>query len=221
MKSKTIGILGSLGTLFAYFVLYQIATGLIIASVSAQKSTVIGMIILLILGIAAYVAVIYFLFKEFSKYNQSGITVISDRTNRQKIITLVIAAILMGILLLTETKLPVSENQNLIDSYFKLNPAVISIQAIVFAPAAEELIFRGLFQELLFKRIDTRAKMAWFIVVSGLVFGFVHTMNLSLTVIPYIVMGLILAGTYAFTKDIKYSIALHMLVNIVGVITMF
>jgi membrane protease YdiL (CAAX protease family) len=78
----------------------------------------------------------------------------------------------------------------------------------ITAPIAEEVVFR----------MSTRVLMknaVLYIVVSSLLFGFIHTVSFfTLDILFYAFMGAMLAGVYLKTKDIRICIAIHMLANI-------
>ncbi|WP_350028104.1 CPBP family intramembrane glutamic endopeptidase [Latilactobacillus sakei] len=52
------------------------------------------------------------------------------------------------------------------------------------------------------------------IVVSGLVFGSLHEMAINYNWLIYCAMGWILGATYYWTKDLKCSMILHALINL-------
>ncbi|WP_207233397.1 CPBP family intramembrane glutamic endopeptidase [Holzapfeliella floricola] len=82
-------------------------------------------------------------------------------------------------------------------------------------PIVEEYIFRGLFFNLFFKK-DTRLNNVVGIFVNGVLFGLMHETSLSIYLVLYSVMGMILASVYLFTKDIKSSIVVHIINNVIS-----
>ncbi|MCP8847881.1 CPBP family intramembrane glutamic endopeptidase [Latilactobacillus curvatus] len=52
------------------------------------------------------------------------------------------------------------------------------------------------------------------IIVSGLAFGCAHQLKIDYNWLIYCSFGWILGSTYFWTKDIRCSIVLHMLVNL-------
>ncbi|MEJ6347806.1 CPBP family intramembrane glutamic endopeptidase [Holzapfeliella sp. He02] len=82
-------------------------------------------------------------------------------------------------------------------------------------PVVEEYLFRGLFFNLFFKK-ETRLNNVVGIIVNGLLFGLMHETSISIYLLLYSVMGMILASVYLFTKDIKSSIVVHIVNNVIS-----
>ena len=85
-----------------------------------------------------------------------------------------------------------------------------SIYVVLIAPFIEELIFR--------KALDTMINnQKAFILVSGLLFGAMHSLNLSMIV--YVVIGVLFALTYLKTnRNLIAATMVHMLMNAVAII---
>ena len=103
----------------------------------------------------------------------------------------------------------VSVNQQSIESM----PFWISfILAVFWAPVVEEILFRGCIRRFISN--DTL-----FIVISGIIFGFLHTMSEATLVeaitmmIPYAVIGCGFAYIYSKTNNITTNILCHFLHN--------
>ncbi|GAA2967622.1 CPBP family intramembrane glutamic endopeptidase [Lentilactobacillus parakefiri] len=84
----------------------------------------------------------------------------------------------------------------------------------ILAPIFEELIFRGIFMNYFFNQ-DNRLNNILAIIVSGSLFGFAHEMSFDLTWIMYSALGCCLSFAYMHFRDIRYSIALHMMNNLI------
>lgn len=105
-----------------------------------------------------------------------------------------------------------SVNQEILETLPKwyLVPA-----AIIWAPIVEELIFRGIL-----RRFIKNNKL--FIVVSGLIFGLIHTMgeanlaNAIIMAIPYAILGGGFAYIYAKTDNITNNILAHSFQNTIA-----
>ena len=89
---------------------------------------------------------------------------------------------------------------------------------IIYAPIVEEGLFRGVLRR--FIKNDTL-----FIIVSGLVFGFLHTAFLEkglfrmiAATLPYMAMGLFMARLYVKTNNIFTNMTFHAFQNTIGVI---
>jgi len=83
------------------------------------------------------------------------------------------------------------------------------VAVVILAPIAEELFFR----KLVIDRLDVYGERAA-VIVSALIFGLVHG---NLTQFFYAFgLGLAFGYVYIKTRRIKYTIILHMLVNLLG-----
>lgn len=89
--------------------------------------------------------------------------------------------------------------------------------AILFAPFVEEMIFRGIFLNYFFSK-NTRLMNFLGVLVSGLIFGFMHANNISFTLLMYSALGWVLGIAYLHFKDVRYSTALHFLNNLMSLI---
>ena len=110
-------------------------------------------------------------------------------------------------------------NQVDINNSFKYMPVIISLLALVYAPLAEEIMFRGFIRKIFDKK--------WvFIIVSGVLFGIVHviddfqSVNELLYILLYSSLGCFLAYTYYETKNICCSIYFHFIQNAISIIAM-
>lgn len=89
--------------------------------------------------------------------------------------------------------------------------------AIIYVPVVEEVVFRGLLN-----RLYKNKKL--FIVLSGLFFGFLHTiyeptiLGSIMNAIPYALMGSYLAYIYTKTNNIFTTMTLHMVKNLIAII---
>lgn len=76
-------------------------------------------------------------------------------------------------------------------------------------PFLEELVFRGIFQNLFFKA----ESFWWPLVLSSLIFGLNHMSNNIIESLMYILLGVALYLAYRRRKNIKDAILLHMMNN--------
>jgi membrane protease YdiL (CAAX protease family) len=97
-----------------------------------------------------------------------------------------------------------------------LNPASFLIPAVAMAISAgtfEELFFRG----MLFKSVEDMAGSWIALIVSSLVFGFVHLLNPEGTIVGAIYIsieaGLLLAAAYLLTRRLWLAMGVHMAWN--------
>ncbi len=95
------------------------------------------------------------------------------------------------------------------DIIFESNPFFIVFLTVICAPIIEEIILRKVFIDRVRKYGD-----GWAILLSGLLFGFLHG---NFTQFFYAaLLGAFLAFIYVRTGNVKYTIALHMILNFIG-----
>lgn len=105
--------------------------------------------------------------------------------------------------------------QNILDNY----PIYMIFSASIFAPFVEELIYRKSVKDI----FDNKYNYLY-IIISGLLFGFVHTLaNVESTmellyIIPYGIMGSIFAYIYTKTDNILVPMSLHFIHNTITII---
>jgi membrane protease YdiL (CAAX protease family) len=90
------------------------------------------------------------------------------------------------------------------------------IVIIFVAPYLEELLFRGIFKETIFKNTAFLLPL----IVSSLIFSSLHASTNVISFIMYMVMGLCFYMAYNRRKNIKDSMMVHMINNAVAGITM-
>ncbi|WP_460874229.1 CPBP family intramembrane glutamic endopeptidase [Furfurilactobacillus cerevisiae] len=113
-----------------------------------------------------------------------------------------------------------SENQRAIEQMFKTTPWLTLYFGVFGAPILEELIFRGLFFNYFFMKLNKRWVKVLGIIVNGLLFAQLHTNLWTPDAWVYFVMGAILATTYVQTKDIRFDIGLHFANNAFAMFSM-
>jgi uncharacterized protein len=130
----------------------------------------------------------------------------------------------LGILIQTLSGQNDSVNQNLLFEMFKQNRLSIMVQAIIFAPIAEEIIFRG----VIYRHYKKAGRYLVPLIVSTLLFASMHSLNAILTgqwidlwFIPmYAFMSLILSYTYEKTQNLYSAIFLHCINNSISILAM-
>ncbi len=108
-------------------------------------------------------------------------------------------------------------NNNNIAQLMGNNPVTIitmGLSAVILTPIAEELIFRGSLMNLFFKDHST----FWQVVLSGVVFGSEHASTNPVSFLIYVYLGMVLAVVYVRSGDIKNSMMLHALNNLVAMV---
>ena len=102
-----------------------------------------------------------------------------------------------------------SESANLVNTVLDFDLPVLALMVSVFAPIAEEFIFRG----LLWRYVGGQGKRVY-VAASAVLFMLLHG---NIVQYPYtFALGLIFALVYAKTGRLVYPIALHMAVNTIG-----
>ena len=111
-------------------------------------------------------------------------------------------------------------NQESLDIIFDTKPLLITFLSIIYAPIAEELLFRGIFRKFINNKY-------LFIIISGFVFGLAHVIDdyksieELLYVFAYSSIGCFLAYTYYKTNNLCTNILFHFLQNSLSIISMF
>ena len=123
-----------------------------------------------------------------------------------------IAKIIFSSLNLIVSHQSVTQNDQAITDMLNNQNANIVVMTIMmgalFAPLAEELLFRGILMNMFFK------KRFWpGVILSGIVFGLAHSNNTWTGALLYIALGGILAFIYKRTHNLKITIMLHFLNN--------
>lgn len=111
----------------------------------------------------------------------------------------------------------ISQNQRALDSVQSHANALFNLLLVIVAPICEEIIFRGMFFNTFFPQESSWNQILG-IITSGFVFAWCHDPNFSKFIFVYWILGSILAWTYVWTKDLRYSILAHMLNNLVGIL---
>ncbi len=125
----------------------------------------------------------------------------------------------MGLIIMFSSNLLIAQiipsgpaNEQLVQGEILKYPLYMIWSACIFAPIIEEILFRKSLREIFPTNIV-------FIVISGLLFGYIHTLaNFGdplelLYIIPYGALGSIFAYMYVKTKNIFVPIAFHAIHN--------
>ncbi|MDD7305103.1 MAG: type II CAAX endopeptidase family protein [Peptoniphilaceae bacterium] len=115
----------------------------------------------------------------------------------------------------------VALNQEIVENELRDFPVKwwLYIHIILGGPLLEELVFRKLFMALFFTEDKLRSNILA-ILVSSLIFGLMHENHLSPFLIFYSLPGLLLALIYRYSKDIRFSILVHIINNLISVWTL-
>lgn len=94
---------------------------------------------------------------------------------------------------------------------------ILLIFSIFVAPILEEILFRGIFMNWFFVNSPLLS-----VIFSGLIFGYVHAPFSATTdwfyALSKILLGIVLAGVYYRTKNIKADITVHFLNNFLAIL---
>lgn len=94
--------------------------------------------------------------------------------------------------------------------------SVFVFSGIILSPIAEELIFRGMLTNMFFKVGNTWPK----VILSGLVFSAGHASTNPVSFLIYAFMGMVFAYVYLQTRDIRNSMAIHMINNAIAMVVL-
>ena len=111
----------------------------------------------------------------------------------------------------------VSNNQQALDKIELHSKGLFEIMVVFIAPFCEEVIFRGMFFNIFFTKKKITNKLLG-IIVSGFLFAYMHDPMLSKFIFVYWGLGMVLAWVYMQTKDLRYSMLVHMCYNAMGFI---
>lgn len=104
-----------------------------------------------------------------------------------------------------------SSNESTVRSYIETAPLLMFLEISLYAPLAEELLFRKSIRECISNK--------WlYVFVSGFIFGALHVVGTEgliglLYLIPYCSLGFAFAYTYVKTDNIYSSISMHFMHN--------
>ena len=122
-------------------------------------------------------------------------------------------------LIITTTVGGLAENEEIVRKSIELAPIIMLIEVSIYAPIAEELLFRKSIRDLI--------KNKWiYILVSGFIFGGLHVIGCEtiveyLYLIPYCSLGFTFSYIYAKTNNIYSTITLHAMHNTVTILLYF
>ena len=122
----------------------------------------------------------------------------------------------LNILIYHQTETANNQSLMTILGHNPLVTVVFTISAVVLTPIAEELIFRGVLMNLFFKPNTFWPK----VILSGIVFSAGHVSTNIISFLLYCMLGMTLAYVYRKSEDIRNSMLLHGLNNLVAMFLM-
>lgn len=217
--------IGRIGLLILFFFAYQLVSLLLInATDTAAKAPLVSGEFLLYTTIAGSLLLIGFMLLYRRQLHGENPRKFGFTTLTFKRVALFIAcfAAMLGVQLLWEQLiihhvLPSPQNQTMIEQAVNKLPLWNNFYDVFAAPIFEEFIFRGFFFNYFFNHKTKRTAILG-ILVSGLIFGYLHTLDFSVSTLLYSSLGWILAGAYLYFKDLRYPIGLHVLNNFLSII---
>ncbi len=153
-------------------------------------------------------------FKIFKEYFREYISLTFKVWLKSLVVMMLLS---LSIQILTNTQN--SNNQQNLQEMFNAVPILISLLTVIYAPIAEELMFRGVFRKFI-----NNKKL--FIIISGVIFGLMHVIDDSKTlaefsyVLVYSSLGMYMASLYYNTNNLFTNISFHFMQNALGVIGM-
>lgn len=223
MKERIINIIKLIGALIMFFYL----STLLVTVIKYLGFTINNYQDLVVLSTTAEIIMASVIFIVYQKTFTKNLSELKGKTVINKLfkylVIFVIVKIGSGIIssvlcLLLGFDLDVSENQKVINSYIEAAPLFMLFTTSITTPVVEEGIFRLGLKKVINNKIA-------FIVISGLIFGFLHIfptdLNLTyalVTSIPYVAIGCTLAYIYTKEENIYYPMIIHGLNNLLSVI---
>lgn len=206
--------------IFIFFFFDILLTGLM-GTVKAEPISM-GYIINNAIRIIVAVAIIYVMTIEYGhelKSDNQRKFQFNWRFNKRNVMIIFIGAVIMlafqFLVSLVLSGNQTSANEAGLNEIISKVNFLFPLFVMFVGPIVEEYIFRGLFFNLFFKK-DTRLNNVVGIFVNGVLFGLMHETSLSIYLVLYSVMGMILASVYLFAKDIKSSIVVHIINNVIS-----
>lgn len=213
--SKVWNFIKRVGIMAGFFLFIQVPPVAVeLANRHPHAETIVVPMLAVFIGLM--VAIIILARSTYRRYNQLG----QPRGIRLGVIFLGYLTILFaeGILgNLNELFYHQSETANnanlaMMLGHNQLITLVFSFSAVILSPIAEEYIFRGILTNMFFKPSSFWPK----IILSGIVFSCGHLSTNPISFLIYAVMGMVLAFVYRRTGDIRNSMILHGINNLVA-----
>lgn len=153
-------------------------------------------------------------FKIFKEYFREYMSLVLKTWGKSLVVMMILSLTLQ---IVTNTQN--SNNQQNLQEMFNVAPILIAFLTVLYAPIAEELMFRGVFKKFLKNKY-------LFIIISGVLFGLMHVIDDSKTlaefsyIIVYSSLGIFMASLYYKTNNLFTNISFHFMQNFLGVIGM-
>lgn len=214
-KNNLLDLFYRVGVMLVFFFLIQIPP-IAVTVANRYPHNLLITVVLMVIFIMMFAFIIGWAYRLYQRYNQfsrpGGIRVGMVIT---AYLTLLVGMMLFGRLNLTFFHQSQTANNQAIAAMLNHNELatiVFVISACTLTPVAEELIFRGLLTSFFFP-VD------WLwpkVVLSGIVFSGAHASTNIISFATYFFMGMVLAYVYRRSGDLRNSILLHALNNIIA-----
>lgn len=185
-----------------------------------QSSLNLTAIITIACFILVFIGIIWLANRTFQRYNRTPKVKMRLRKSIGYVIWGYIAIyagqIILGMLNLMVYDQKQTANNSAVSQMMANNNMVMivfGLSTVIFTPIAEELIFRGVVTNLFFKPRQMWPKL----ILSGIIFSLGHMSTNIISFLIYFYMGMVLAFVYQKTGNIKVSMSLHALNNVIAI----
>lgn len=204
--------------LYGYFLLYQIAIiPFILPNQAHHGLTLKNQFFLIIVGCVC-LTIYGIILRIFFRKNDSKV-IVNQWLQRHRIWVFTFLILIYISSVFISMKLSkVSANQARLNDIQMNAPWTAFISLGLAAPIFEELLFRKMFFGMFFKSLEKQSTLIMGVLLSSSLFALAHNPAFELTTIPYFLAGIILSLLYATTGKLRYSIIIHAINNIIGLI---
>lgn len=117
-----------------------------------------------------------------------------------------------------------SDNQEILVTELHNNYIIQFLSVVILAPVVEEAICRG----VVF-RIISKKSIILGVIISSVIYALLHIdfqlisdgISVLPLILPYFILGVGFAGVYYRTKNICYSVLMHMMINLLFLLMEF
>lgn len=217
--SKAWSFIKRCGLMAAFFLCIELPP-MAMQIANRSRQVTIQTIIMVVIFLLLFGFIIVWARQTYHRYNQIPIRHnINVRLILGGYLVILVGQYILGVLnIMIYHQAETANNQSLktILGHNPLVTIVFAISAVVLTPIAEELIFRGVLMNLFFRPNTFWPK----VILSGIVFSAGHISTNIISFLLYCGLGMTLAYVYRKSGDIRNSILLHALNNLVAMLLM-
>ncbi|KRL12388.1 MAG: CPBP family intramembrane metalloprotease [Schleiferilactobacillus harbinensis] len=136
------------------------------------------------------------------------------RLSWQRVAVFLGGTILLLALVYSGSEPPLNGYRSTLHQQLQLIPWTTIVGQILCAPLIEELLYRGIFMNYFWNRENALYQIMT-VLSAALIFGLLHDFSWSLALVFWTGIGFIHAGVYEYTRDLRYTVVMHLIVNIV------